>query len=83
MSLFVLDSDDDFQQPSANQLIATALNRQTNQPAKRQRTATKPRGPKPKIVKLKLYLLPDGSDLPKLKKKDPQIAVHQSHGFGK
>ena len=40
-------------------------------------------GPKPTYYRLKLYLLPNGSDLPKLTKMDPLIETHQSQGYGK
>jgi hypothetical protein len=39
-------------------------------------------GPKPSSVRLKLYLLPPGSKLPSLTKKDPIIQIHQDQGYG-
>lgn len=39
-------------------------------------------GPKPSSVRLKLYLLPLGSKLPSLTKKDPIIQIHQDQGYG-
>lgn len=40
-------------------------------------------GPKARVVGMLLYLLPEGSDLPKLTKMDPLIQIHQDQGFGK
>ncbi|XP_052065404.1 uncharacterized protein LOC127705183 isoform X10 [Mytilus californianus] len=39
-------------------------------------------GPKPTMVRLKFYFLPDWSKLPSLSKLDPLIQIHQDQGFG-
>ncbi|CAC5409682.1 unnamed protein product [Mytilus coruscus] len=39
-------------------------------------------GPKPTMVRLKFYFLPDWSKLPSLSKLDPLIQIHQDQGYG-
>lgn len=40
-------------------------------------------GPQPSSYRMKLYLLPPGSKIPKLSKNDPIIQTHQEQGYGK
>lgn len=40
-------------------------------------------GPRPTMVRLKFYFLPDWSKLPSLSKLDPLIQTHQDQGFGR
>ncbi|KAK3103208.1 hypothetical protein FSP39_017444, partial [Pinctada imbricata] len=42
----------------------------------------KRRGPKVQSIRLKLYLVPDGDNVPHLSKQDPMIPIHQSNGYG-
>ncbi|XP_071122688.1 uncharacterized protein [Mytilus edulis] len=39
-------------------------------------------GPQPSSYRMKLYLLPPGSKIPKLSKNDPIIQTHQEQGYG-
>lgn len=87
------DSDEDFNMSDIGdyrerfQNALTGLNMlrhfETSTFPKRRKTQPKRRGPPPKKVKLKTYFLPEGSNLPKLSRMDPNIAIHQEHGFGK
>ncbi|XP_062588642.1 uncharacterized protein LOC134250300 isoform X5 [Saccostrea cucullata] len=86
------DSDDDFQVSNVEeyrerfQNALTGLNLlrhfDSSKLPKRQRRLPKKRGPPPKKLKVKMYFLPEGSNLPKLSKMDPNIPIHQQHGFG-
>ncbi|XP_062588640.1 uncharacterized protein LOC134250300 isoform X3 [Saccostrea cucullata] len=87
-----MDSDDDFQVSNVEeyrerfQNALTGLNLlrhfDSSKLPKRQRRLPKKRGPPPKKLKVKMYFLPEGSNLPKLSKMDPNIPIHQQHGFG-
>ncbi|XP_052262459.1 uncharacterized protein LOC127866097 isoform X5 [Dreissena polymorpha] len=83
------DHDDDFQPPapSFEDILTAAIAdvgtlRYFTRPARRSRLQKQKPGPKPKVVRLKFYLLPDGCELPKFSKQDAAIERHQAIGYG-
>ncbi|KAH3768522.1 hypothetical protein DPMN_169736 [Dreissena polymorpha] len=75
------DHDDDFQPPAPrfDDILTAAIAdvgtlRNFTRPARRSRLQKQKPGPKPKVVRLKFYLLPDGCELPKFSKQDADLA---------
>ncbi|KAJ8300519.1 hypothetical protein KUTeg_022038, partial [Tegillarca granosa] len=83
---FVIDDRDNYAQVLQQALLAVSnidtLRNYQRQPVRKKNKTKKKPGPRPSVVRLKFYLLPDGSELPKLTKEDPAIELHQSHGYG-